>query len=309
MTSVLVRKGREKDSGPTESQARRSCENRGETGVLLTQSWSARSSGVARRGKEGISLWAFSGSLAGPALWFQSSSLHNSEEKDFCFKSPVLWWLVLVALRKLTYASRIWLNTDYYYISLKQWLSICRTNMNLVLDTFLLKNAYYYMDCVRSTLYALTWMCHLWIPFPRLQAFLNSWELVMDWTFVTPEDSYVETLTPDVICIWKWGLWEVIRCTWGHEGRGPHDVIIVLTKRGTETRQAHSLSYGALTRVRSQETESSTLQAPQPCKIDICCYSHHIYVTLLQQPELTSTRLNYMGRLLHNEALGTHITS
>lgn len=93
-------------------------------------------------------------------------------------------------------------------------------------------------------------MCHLWIPFPRLQAFLNSWELVMDWTFVTPEDSCAEALTPDVICIWRWGLWEVIRCTWGHEGRGSHDVIIVLTKRGTETRQVRSLSYGSLTRVR-----------------------------------------------------------
>ena len=36
-----------------------------------------------------------------------------------------------------------------------------------------------------------------------------------------PPNSYVEALHPQCNTIWRWGLWEVIRFWWGHEGRTP----------------------------------------------------------------------------------------
>lgn len=114
----------------------------------------------------------------------------------------------------------------------------------------------------------------------------------MDWTFVTPENSYAEALAPHLICIWRWSLWEVIRCPRGHEGEGPHDVIIILMKRGTETGQACSLLYED-TRGLSPGSDSIgniIFNPPSSRTMRNRCplLFHSIYMILLQKLKLTS---------------------
>lgn len=74
----------------------------------------------------------------------------------------------------------------------------------------------------------------------------QSWTFVLSSKnyFVTcswpPWNSNTEDLTSQCDSIGRWGLWEIIRYRWGHEGRGPPDGISVFRRRGKETRALSS---------------------------------------------------------------------
>lgn len=64
---------------------------------------------------------------------------------------------------------------------------------------------------------------------------------VMDWMFVSSQNSCVETLNPNMIALGDQTLEVLIRFRPGSLGCGPHDGSSALTRKGID-RNAHSLS-------------------------------------------------------------------
>lgn len=73
-----------------------------------------------------------------------------------------------------------------------------------------------------------------WIPMGGWQKHSPRWprkETVTGWMFA-PQ---IPLLKPEFPKWWylRWGLWEVMKLRWGHEGEGHYDEISALTRRDT----------------------------------------------------------------------------
>ena len=84
--------------------------------------------------------------------------------------------------------------------------------------------------------------------------------------------------------IWKWSLWEVIRCRWGHGG-GPHDGISAFIRRW---RDQSSLFLPSVYQEENgyQELDHAAIlishfQPPEPWEINVCCLNHPVCGNLL----------------------------
>ena len=88
MTGVLIRK-REGETSDNET-GEKACEDRSRSGLVFPQTKEQLE--PLARGKQGISLRDFRGSLAMPTPGFYTPSLQNYKIIHFCFSKPLNLW-------------------------------------------------------------------------------------------------------------------------------------------------------------------------------------------------------------------------
>ena len=123
----------------------------------------------------------------------------------------------------------------------------------------------------------------------------------MQWTVLCAPRISCWIPKPQCDGIWRWGLWEISRFRWGHEGWDSHDGISALRRGGRGTRTFSAMSGPSEKAVVCKsgwesppETNPAGLwswtSSLQNCeKINFCCLSLPACGILLWQPNQTNT--------------------
>lgn len=106
--------------------------------------------------------------------------------------------------------------------------------------------------------------------------------------------------------IWRWGCWEMIRCTWGHEG-GAFTMGLALVRRDSLCHvrtQSTSREEGSHQNLTMPPPWSRTSQPPTARKQMAVIYTTQVYGILLQQAEQRQYLLPRVKRKKKNRERG-----
>lgn len=114
--------------------------------------------------------------------------------------------------------------------------------------------------------------------------------IAVDWIFMSSQNSCWST-NPQCSSIWRWGVWEVIRFKWDHEGWNSVMELVTLYKKRKRPELSRSPPWEDTARLTANQEESShqTKKSAETLNFDflvsrimrnVSCISHPVYGNL-----------------------------